>query len=177
MYYIIRRVGDNMTANINGKSSFVPIFKPLHKNNETKKNEDEKAQLLKQQELEEKNRLKAQQQARQTELDMLKQQLESSEKQADATEDSFNTFSKCLVIAQRISRGDKVPTQDMKYLMKHEPDLYKQSIMLRQPNSKPKEHDTVLDEEDLEENTDQSFDANLSGSSSSEPPKTEIIAE
>lgn len=162
-----------MTANINGKQSFVPIFKPSYKTADAKKSAEEKPELLKQQEIEEKNRLKAQQQARQTELDMLKQQLESSDKQAEAAEDSFRAFSKCLIIAQRITRGDKVPSQDIKYLMKHEPDLYKQSIMLRQPNDKPKEHDTVLEEEDLEEGTTDNFSAGSSESSSAELVKTE----
>ena len=146
-----------MALNIGRNTGFIPLFKPSYKTEEDKKTSEEKAALLKQQEAEEKDRLKAQQQARQTELDMLKQQLESSNEQAEATEDSFKAFSKCLIIAQRITKGDKVPTQDIKYLMEHEPDLYKQAIMFRQPNPKPKEHDTVLEEEDLEESSSDSF--------------------
>lgn len=163
-----------MALNIGGNTGFIPLFKPSYKNEEAKKSNDEKAALLKQQETEEKDRLKAQQQARQTELDMLKQQLESSNEQAEATEDSFKAFSKCLIIAQRITKGDKVPTQDIKYLMEHEPDLYKQAIMFRQPNPKPKEHDTVLEDEDLEKNATDSFGAGYEPSTSEEAVSSEV---
>jgi len=157
-----------MALNIGKGAGFVPIFKSSYKTEEAKKANEEKAALLKQQETEEKDRLKAQQQARQTELDMLKQQLESSNEQAEATEDSFKAFSKCLIIAQRITKGDKVPTQDIKYLMEHEPDLYKQAIMFRQPNPKPKEHDTVLEEEDIDNNSSDHSDTEYAESRSSE---------
>lgn len=163
-----------MALNIGKNTGFIPLFKPLYKNEEAKKSNEEKAALLKQQETKEKDRLKAQQQARQTELDMLKQQLESSNEQAEAAEDSFKAFSKCLIIAQRITKGDKVPTQDIKYLMENEPDLYKQAIMFRQPNPKPKEYDTVLEDEDLEESSSESFGIKSETSSSSDIFSNEI---
>jgi len=60
-----------------------------------------------------------------------------------------------MTIAHRITKGDKVPLKDMKYLMEHEPDLYKQAILMRQPNPKPKEHKSVLEEEDEQISTEE----------------------
>ncbi|MBR5090980.1 MAG: hypothetical protein IK093_16250 [Ruminiclostridium sp.] len=88
------------------------------------------------------------QREKQQELDMLGKQLEASKKEADAMGDEFETFSKCMKIASRIAKGDIVPPKDIKYLMEHEPDLYKQAILLRVPNDKPKKHKSVLDDED-----------------------------
>jgi hypothetical protein len=63
-------------------------------------------------------------------------------------EDMYKAFAKCLKIAARVSRGDIVPVKDMKYLAEHEPDLYKQAILLRMPNPKPKKHKSLVDDED-----------------------------
>ena len=90
---------------------------------------------------------------REQELDMLEKQLEASKKEAEAMEDTFKTFSKCMTIASRIAKGDIVPAKDLKFLAEHEPDLYKQAIMLRTPNPKPKKHKSLVDDED--ENTEQ----------------------
>ena len=104
-------------------------------------------------ELQRKQQQKQEQKEREQELDMLEKQLEASKKEAEAMEDMYKAFAKCLKIASRISRGDIVPAKDMKYLAEHEPDLYKQAILLRMPNPKPKKHKSLLDDED--ENTDE----------------------
>ncbi len=155
----------------------VPVFTPIYKYQSKQAREDaakaleekaaREAEKKKQQEADKKAALVE----KQNELSMLEQQLENSKEQGEATADSFETFSKCLTIAQRITRGDKVPLKDMKYLMEHEPDLYKQAILMRQPNSKPKEYDSVLDEDDSENKTEESGDT--SSDSGNAPPVSE----
>ncbi|MBP5606109.1 MAG: hypothetical protein J6X60_11295 [Ruminiclostridium sp.] len=83
----------------------------------------------------------------------LEEEVKAAKKHAEAIEEEFKAFANCMKIASRISRGDIVPGKDIKYLMEHEPDLYKQAIMLRMPNPKPKKYDSVLDEE--EEHTEE----------------------
>ncbi|MBP5604210.1 MAG: hypothetical protein J6X60_01520, partial [Ruminiclostridium sp.] len=78
----------------------------------------------------------------------LEEEVKATKKHAEAIEEEFEAFANCMKIASRISRGDIVPGKDIKYLMEHEPDLYKQAIMLRMPNPKPKKYDSVLDEEE-----------------------------
>ena len=101
------------------------------------------------------------------ELDMLRKQLEASQKEAEAMEDQFEAFAKCLKIASRVSRGDIVPAKDLKYLAEHEPDLYKQAILLRMPNPKPKKHKSVVGDEDEESQETQGSES-ASGSEGSD---------
>ena len=127
-----------------------------------------------------KKKQEQQQQAkeREQELDMLQKQLEASKKESEAMEDEFEAFSKCLKIASRISRGDIVPPKDMKYLAEHEPDLYKQAILLRMPNAKPKKHKSLIDDED--EKTDEAQGGESSGNAeeiSDTPAVTETAPE
>lgn len=84
----------------------------------------------------------------QAQLSMYQQELEAADEQAEAVEESFSTFGKCMRIAMRITNGDKVPLKDIDFLMEHEPDLYKQAIIMRRPNDEPKEWESVLDEDD-----------------------------
>ncbi len=135
---------------ISNQYTFIPTFKSQQAQEDAIKAAAEKARLKEQEEAKKKAKEAAERKAAEQELEMMKQELENSEKQAEAAEESFAAFAKCLVIARRISHGDKVPTKDMKFLMENEPDLYKQSIMLRQPNDKPKKYKSVLDEEDEE---------------------------
>jgi len=62
---------------------------------------------------------------------------------------ALKAMLKCQKIAARISAGDKVPPQDLKYLMKNDPSGYKLAMATRVPKKHPREYDTVLDEEDL----------------------------
>ncbi len=103
----------------------------------------------------------------QQQLDMLQRELENSRKQADAAADEFEIFTKCMKIAARITRGDIVPMKDMKYLAEHEPDLYKQAILMRMPNDHPKKHKSLVDDEDERSDETQSSESADSTSESS----------
>lgn len=99
------------------------------------------------------------------EKSMLEKELENADKQADAIGDSIETFSKCMKIASRIAKGDIVPPKDIKYLAEHEPDLYKQAIIMRVPNDKPKKHKSLVEDED--EKADSTSDSGETGEASS----------
>ena len=164
-----------MTDPINVGKMFSPIFNPTQKN-EKPKTEEELALLDAQKKQQEQAQKKAEEEAKQKQLAnekaMLEMQLES-----EAIEDSFSTFSKCMTIAHRITKGDKVPLKDMKYLMEHEPDLYKQAILMRQPNPKPKEHKSVLEEDDEQVSTEEYSQGGGEAPPASEMPAVQALSE
>lgn len=69
----------------------------------------------------------------------------------DYADKTLKAMFKCQKIAARISAGDNVPPQDIKYLIKNDPSGYKLAMATRIPKPKPKDYDTVLDEEDVKE--------------------------
>lgn len=103
---------------------------------------------------------------REQEKSMLEKELENSDKEAEAVGDSIETFTKCMKIAARIAKGDIVPPKDIKYLADHEPDLYKQAIIMRVPNDKPKKHKSLVEDED--ERSDSTREGSAADSTSSE---------
>lgn len=85
--------------------------------------------------------------------DMEKRQKEQEAKQQNSGElkmlsKYLKIMDKCQKIASRIIRGDKVPPQDERYLMESDPEGYKLAIACRVPKEKPKEWDSVLEEEE-----------------------------
>ena len=169
-----------MTDPINVGKMFSPVFNPTQKN-EKPKTEEELALLDAQKKQQEQAQKKAEEEAKQKQLAnekaMLEMQLESAKEQSEAIEDSFSTFSKCMTIAHRITKGDKVPLKDMKYLMEHEPDLYKQAILMRQPNPKPKEHKSVLEEDDEQISTEEYSQGGGEAPPASEMPAVQALSE
>ena len=63
---------------------------------------------------------------------------------------SLKVMDRCQKIASRIMKGDKVPPQDEQYLMECDPDGYKLAIACRVPKEKPKEWESVLEDEEQE---------------------------
>lgn len=161
-----------MTNGISNVPYFTPIFRQKTAANQDEQKNTEKlsaAEAERQAREEAAKKILSQQK---NELSMLEEQLKNSNEQAEAAGDSFEAFSKCLTIAQRITRGDIVPLKDIKYLMEHEPDLYKQAILMRRPNDDPEKHDSVLEDEDEEARTDEtsSSDSHSSSDTTSEAP-------
>lgn len=153
--------------NIPELSRFTPKFTPMYK--EKSLSPEEKEQLADEQKRLKEEEERRRQTEKQNELDMLKRNLEASNKQAEAMEEGFEAYSKCLTIAMRITKGDIVPLKDMKYLMEHEPELYKQATLLRQPNNDPKKWKSVLeDEEETPESTEETPESELEA-----PPQTQ----
>ena len=84
----------------------------------------------------------------------------------EALEKSLKVMEKCRKIASRIMKGDKVPPQDEQFLMESDPDGYKLALACRTPKEKPKEWESVLEEEDREGGSAEA------GGASEEPPES-----
>ena len=75
--------------------------------------------------------------------------MEAEEDKLDALSEQIKVQQKCMKIAMRIMQGKKVPPQDERYLMEHDPKGYKLAMALRKPPKKDeKECKSVLDDED-----------------------------
>ena len=55
---------------------------------------------------------------------------------------------KCQKIAASIMKGNRVPPEDLEYLMKNDPDGYKLAMAMRRENPDPEDEKSVLDDED-----------------------------
>ena len=62
--------------------------------------------------------------------------------------DSARVMSKCMLIASRLTSGDKVPLKDERFLQKHDMKLYLQAMKMRIPKQEPKEWDSITDDEE-----------------------------
>ena len=54
----------------------------------------------------------------------------------------------CQKIAASIMKGDKVPPEDLKFLMENDPDGYRLAMAMRRHKEDPEEVDSVLEDED-----------------------------
>lgn len=82
---------------------------------------------------------------------------EVAKQQGDAMEEATEDMAKCLEIARRISRGDKVPAQDEKKLMDFNMEIYQiaKNMAVMNMNKKHKEWESLWeDEEEKQEYAD-----------------------
>lgn len=71
----------------------------------------------------------------------------SGSSEIDAMEENLKAMQRCMEIARRIMRGDKVPPEDERYLMENDPNGYKLALAMRTPKKNPKEWESVLKDE------------------------------
>lgn len=74
--------------------------------------------------------------------------MESREKQLELLRKAMDTMKKCMKIAASIIKGNNVPPEDLRYLMKNDPEGYKLALAIRRENPDPREEKSVLDDED-----------------------------
>lgn len=74
--------------------------------------------------------------------------MDTQKKQLDSMEKKLDTMNKCQKIAAAVMRGDRVPPEDLRYLMEHDKEGYKMAMAMRRPKKDPKDVESVLDEED-----------------------------
>ena len=82
---------------------------------------------------------------------------EVAKQQGDAMEEAAEDMAKCLEIARRISRGDKVPAQDEKKLMDFNMEIYQiaKNMAVMNMNKRHKEWESLWeDEEEKQEYAD-----------------------
>lgn len=95
-----------------------------------------------------------------------------SEQQADAMKEYGEEMAKCMEIARRISRGDRVPAQDEKKLMDFNMDIYKMAKEMAAVNmdKEHKEWDSLWGEEEEKEYEDP-FEASQNAETNVEMPE------
>ncbi len=82
----------------------------------------------------------------QSDLEMVREQMEVAKQQAEATGEAFDQLAKCFKIAMRIMAGDLVPTKDKQFLLEKQPKLYIQATSMQRDNDDPKKHKTLLED-------------------------------
>ena len=103
--------------------------------------------------LEEQNRKRLEQdmereQRRQARMSDSLSQLESSKGHLDRLDKALKVLSKCQKIAASIMKGNRVPPEDLRYLMENDPEGYKLAMAMRRQNPDPEDEKSVLDDED-----------------------------
>lgn len=75
--------------------------------------------------------------------------MKTEEEKLDSLSEALDIQMKCLKIAMNIMKGKKVPPQDERYLMEHDPEGYKLAISMRSMEKvDDKECESVLKDED-----------------------------
>lgn len=87
-------------------------------------------------------------QRRQDRVGGLLDALETKKSELDSMSEKLKMLNKCQKIAAAIMRGDRVPPEDLRYLMEHDKEGYKMALALRRPKKDPEDVKSVLDEED-----------------------------
>lgn len=83
--------------------------------------------------------------------------LETEEEKPDGLSEALDTQMKCLKIAMNMMKGKKVPPEDERYLMEHDPNGYKVAIAMKALVKEDKrECKSVLDDEDKNGGTEES---------------------
>lgn len=80
-----------------------------------------------------------------------KGQGKNEEKMLDSLERGLRTMKLCNRIAARIRAGDRVPPEDLRYLMKNDPAGYRLAMAMRKPKEHPKEWESALEDQDRQE--------------------------
>lgn len=82
--------------------------------------------------------------------------LESSRQELDFLDKQMKVMDKCLKIAASIMKGNRVPPEDLRYLMENDPEGYKLAMAMRRENPDPKDEESVLDDGDRDGGAEES---------------------
>lgn len=75
-------------------------------------------------------------------------QAQNQSSELDMMSKQMKVLELCEKIAASIMKGNRVPPQDLAYLMKNDPEGYKLAMALRRHNPDPEDEKSVLDDED-----------------------------
>ena len=88
----------------------------------------------------------------QNRLRQAEEQRRAAQKQSggdlELLEKGLDTLDKCQKIAASIMKGNRVPPEDLEYLMNNDPDGYKLAMAMRRENPDPEDEESVLTDED-----------------------------
>ena len=71
---------------------------------------------------------------------------EPSNGELDLLDQGLKVLEMCQKIAASIMKGDKVPPEDLRFLMENDPDGYRLAMALRRQKEDPEEVDSVLED-------------------------------
>lgn len=80
----------------------------------------------------------------------------------DSLERELKTMKTCDKIAARIRGGDRVPPEDLRYLLKYDPAGYRLAMAMRKPKQNPKEWESALDDAQKQQETSDPVSGTLS---------------
>ncbi len=91
---------------------------------------------------------------------MLLQNAEGAERQGKTAAKQAEDYSKCLEVARRIARGDKVPPKDEHKLLKFSAEIYQTAKMMvaAARNEKAKKHNSLWKDEDENQQPERPID-------------------
>lgn len=78
--------------------------------------------------------------------------MESKKKELDAMDKALKVMRICQKIAASIMKGDRVPPEDLKYLMNNDPEGYKMAMAMRRYKEDPEDVESALEEEKAPKN-------------------------
>jgi len=74
--------------------------------------------------------------------------LEGGKQELDYLKNGLKVLEACRKIAASIMKGNRVPPQDLRFLMENDPEGYKLAMALRRQNPDPEDVESVLEKED-----------------------------
>lgn len=88
------------------------------------------------------------------------QEAENSKRAGEAAAKQAENYSKCLEVARRIARGDKVPLKDEQKLLEFSSEMYQmaKNMAAIANNEKVKKHKTLWKDEDEDQQPEQSVE-------------------
>ncbi len=104
---------------------------------------------------------------------------EASKRTGDAMAEKAQNDAKCIEIARRIARGDKVPPKDEQKLLEFSAEMYQvaKNMAIMAKREKPKEHDSLWDDEEENGEPEQSVDEVVDNMECSIVAPTEIMSD
>ena len=98
--------------------------------------------------LEQQNRLQQELDERRAKMEQRLSEQQNKSNELDMLSKTMDVMNKCLKIAASIMKGNRVPPEDLRYLMEHDQAGYKLAMAMRRHNPDPEDEESVLDEED-----------------------------
>ena len=101
-------------------------------------------------------------------------ELERSRESSEGAKESSQDFIKCLLIAQRIMSGDRVPIKDQKFLAEKQPDLFLKAMIMKTTKADPKKNKSLIEDEEDDIVSDLSSSGEIAIASGDDSPNVDV---